>query len=52
VDGLSFDSIDEAETSWLERDFVEREVWEVVKAKNGDKAPSPDGFSLAFFQAC
>lgn len=52
MDGLSFDSIDEAEASWLEGDSEEREVWEVVKAKNGDKAPSPDGFSLAFFQAC
>jgi hypothetical protein len=41
VDGLSFDSIDEAEASWLERDFEEREVWEVVKAMNGDKALGP-----------
>jgi hypothetical protein len=23
-----------------------------VKAMNGDKAPGPDGFSMAFFQAC
>jgi len=28
--------------------FEESEVCEVVKALNGDKAPSPDGFSLAF----
>jgi hypothetical protein len=52
VDGLSFDSIDEVEASWLEREFEEREVWEVVKAMNGDKASGPDGYSMAFFQAC
>jgi hypothetical protein len=37
---------------WLERDFEENEVWEVVKGMEGDKAPGPDGFSMAFFQAC
>jgi hypothetical protein len=52
VDGLSFDSIDEVEASWLEREFEEMEVWEVVKAMNGDKASGPDGFSMAFYQAC
>jgi hypothetical protein len=25
---------------------------EVVKAMNSDKAPGPDGYSMAFFQAC
>jgi hypothetical protein len=43
---------DEAEASWPERDFEEGEVLEVVKAMNSDKAPSLDGFSMAFFQAC
>jgi hypothetical protein len=42
VDGLSFDSIDEAKARWLERDFEEREVWEVVKAMNGDKVSGPN----------
>jgi hypothetical protein len=27
-------------------------VFEMVKNMNGDKTPSPDGFSLAFFQFC
>jgi hypothetical protein len=49
VDGLSFDSIDEVAASWLEKDFEEREVWEVVKTMNGDKAPGLDGYSMAFF---
>jgi hypothetical protein len=48
VDNLSFDSIDEAEASWLEREFEKREVWEVVKAINVDKG----GYFMAFFQAC
>jgi hypothetical protein len=28
------------------------EVLEVVKGMNSDKVPGPDGFSMAFFQAC
>jgi predicted aconitase len=49
VDGLSFDSIDEAEASWLEKDFEEGEV---VKVLNGDNALGPNDYSKAFFQAC
>ena len=37
---------------WLERPFEETEIYEVIKEFNGDKSPSPDGFSMAFFQAC
>jgi hypothetical protein len=47
-----FLSIDEEDNNWLERDFEEKEVWEVVKGMKGDKAPGPDGFTMAFFQAC
>jgi hypothetical protein len=52
VDGLSFSSIDAEERLWLERDFEEQEVWDVVRDLNGDKAPGPDGFTMAFFQKC
>jgi len=52
VDGISFSSIDADECLWLERAFEEQEVWEVVRDMNGDKAPGPDGFSMAFFQKC
>ncbi|XP_059436099.1 uncharacterized protein LOC132169027 [Corylus avellana] len=52
VDGISLDSISEEEASWLERDFEEEEVKKVVFKMNGNKASGPDGFSLAFFQAC
>jgi len=52
LDDLSFDSVGEVEAYWLERDFEEWEILEVVKAMNGDKALDPDGYSTAFFQAC
>jgi hypothetical protein len=34
------------------RVFEEDEVRKVVSAMNGNKASGPDGFSMAFFQAC
>jgi hypothetical protein len=52
VEGLSFLSIDVDESIWLERAFEEKEVWDVIKDTNGDKASGPDGFILAFFQKC
>jgi hypothetical protein len=52
LDGLSFDSIDEAKANWLERDLKEGVVLEVVKAMNVDKAPGHDCYSMAFFQVC
>jgi hypothetical protein len=51
LDDLSFDAFLESEASWLERAF-EEEVRKVVFAMNGDKALGPDGFTMAFFQAC
>jgi hypothetical protein len=27
-------------------------VWEVVRKLNGDKAPGPNGFTMAFFKRC
>jgi hypothetical protein len=52
MDNLAFDTLDAAEASSLELPFEEMEVLEVVKCMNRDKAPGPDGFSLAFFQDC
>jgi hypothetical protein len=52
LDDLSFDAILESESSWLERAFEEEEVRNVVFAMKGDKAPGPDGFTMAFFQDC
>jgi hypothetical protein len=42
-------SIDGGERAWMEREFEENEVWEVVRKLKGDKALGPDGFSKAFF---
>jgi hypothetical protein len=39
VNGLSFLSIDVDESIWLEREFEEKDVWDVVRVMNGDKAP-------------
>jgi hypothetical protein len=52
LDNLAFDSLDAVEASSLEFPFEEKEVLEVVKGMNRDKAPGPDGFSIAFFQDC
>jgi hypothetical protein len=49
LDGLSFDSIGEDDTIWLERAFEEDEVFEVVKALNSDKGPDLDNFIMVFF---
>lgn len=50
MDNLVFDNLDAGEASSLELHFEERDVLEVVKGLNHDKAPGPDGFTLAFFQ--
>jgi hypothetical protein len=52
LDGLAFESIDEEKASWLKRPFKESEVFAVVKGMNNENAPSPDGFTMAFFQVC
>jgi hypothetical protein len=52
VDNLEFEVLSVDEAAGLEKPFEEREVREVVKGLDRDKAPGPDGFSLAFFQDC
>jgi hypothetical protein len=52
VDGLDFHSIGATESSHLERKFDRDEVFQVLKDLQGDKAPGPDGFSMAFFHKC
>ena len=52
VDGLVFDMISEEEQALLERKFDREEVLQVVNDLQGDKAPGPDGFTMAFFQKC
>jgi hypothetical protein len=49
VDNLEFAMLNNEEVSKLEEPFEEREV---IKGMDRDKAPGPDGFTLAFFQDC
>ena len=49
---LVFPRISGDNADWLDRPFDEAEIFEVIQNFNGDKAPGPDGFPLAFFQAC
>jgi hypothetical protein len=52
LDNLEFDMLNIEEASSLEDPFEEREVMEIIKGMDRDKAPGLDGFSLAFFQDC
>ena len=52
VEGLEFNQIEGLERDWLERRFEQEEVFRVVKEMEGDKAPGPNGFSLAFYHHC
>jgi hypothetical protein len=52
LDNLEFDRLNGEEVSSLEDPFEEREVREVIKGMDRDKALGLDGFSMAFFQDC
>ena len=52
VDGLAFDSIDPIDRDLFERPFEKEEVFQVLQNMEGDKAPRPDGFTMAFFKKC
>jgi len=52
LDDVEFSRISEEDAIWLDRPFDEDEVYGVIHGFNGDKAPGPDGLSMAFFQSC
>jgi hypothetical protein len=52
MDNLEFEVLSGEEAASLEDPFEEREVREVILGMDRDKAPGPDGFTLAFFQDC
>ena len=52
VDGLDFACTREDERLSLEREFLKEEVTQILTEMEGDKAPSPDGFTMAFFNKC
>ena len=49
---LEFDRIGVEEAAKLEETFSVEEVFLALSELNGDKAPGPDGFPLAFWQFC
>uniref|UniRef100_A0A2N9HSR5 Reverse transcriptase domain-containing protein n=1 Tax=Fagus sylvatica TaxID=28930 RepID=A0A2N9HSR5_FAGSY len=50
--GLEFSSLEAGEATHLERPFSEEEVVLALNQISGEKAPGPDGFTLAFFHHC
>ncbi|RVW43900.1 putative mitochondrial protein [Vitis vinifera] len=48
IGSLQLDQISQEEAEILERPFTEDEIRGALMEMNGDKAPSPDGFTLAF----
>ena len=50
LEGLNFQRINEVEAERLETPFIVDEVFTALSNLNGDKAPGPNGFTLAFWQ--
>ncbi|RVW42045.1 Transposon TX1 uncharacterized 149 kDa protein [Vitis vinifera] len=49
VSGLQFEMLEQLDANALETPFMEEEVFDALVGCNGDKAPGPDGFSMAFW---
>ncbi|RVW51555.1 Transposon TX1 uncharacterized 149 kDa protein [Vitis vinifera] len=52
IGSLQFDQISLQEAENLERPFTEDEIHVALMEMNGDKAPGPDNFTMAFWQSC
>nr|CAN73960.1 hypothetical protein VITISV_023007 [Vitis vinifera] len=54
IEGLQLQRLShaEAEAEGLEQPFTEAEIHSALMGMNGDKAPGPDGFTVAFWQFC
>ena len=52
LDGVSFESTPTEMCDWLERPFEEEGVFKALGEMCGDKAPGPDGFTIAFYKKC
>ncbi|RVW31859.1 LINE-1 retrotransposable element ORF2 protein [Vitis vinifera] len=52
LEGLHLKSLDLNEAEALEVPFTEEEIFFALMDMNGDKAPGPNGFTVAFWQAC
>ena len=49
---LEFDQLGGLDKGWLERRFEKEEILLDIGDLEGDKALSPDGFSMAFYHHC
>ena len=52
IEGLHLQSLNSSEAKGLELPFTEEEIHSALLEMNGDKAPRPDGFIVAFWQFC
>ena len=51
ISGLSFPRLEAVDRARLEEPFSKQEVFKALKGFSGNKAPKPDGFSMAFWQS-
>ena len=51
IAGLNLKRLNSCEAEVLEMQFTEEEVFAALMDMNGDKAPGPDGFTIAFWQS-
>ena len=52
ISGMDFETLNRQDAVKLEEPFTKEEVFNALSTLNGDKAPGPDGFSMAFWQCC
>ena len=52
IEGLHLQSLNLNEAEVLELPFTEEEIHFALMEMNGDKAPGPNGFTVAFWQFC
>ncbi|RVX09662.1 F-box protein [Vitis vinifera] len=52
INGLNFKELGEGLASSLEVEFSEEEIYAALSSCCGDKAPGPDGFTMAFWLFC
>ena len=50
IDVLELANLDEIDWLTLEREFEKEDIIVILQEAKGDKAPGPDGFTMAFFQ--
>ena len=52
VESCLFKTLAALDNETLEGHFSEEEVYKAISELGGDKAPGPDGFTLAFWKFC